>query len=140
MFPVALNTNEVKNSLGTEVEFQLWDKPSRGLIYQKTGESPAYTSRIGVNHAEVGTGLNKRRRSRLYCAIESPNEVDATAPKVTNLVYAVADVPIGGTLLFTQITLAMAHLNSLLSSRGVSTTILYDGTGVGAESLINGSL
>jgi len=139
MLPTTLNTNEVKDSAGAEVEFTRLSTSERALVFAKVGESPAYPVRLKVSHEEVGDGTNKRRRSLVRLDYNLAGQVDTVkASRIS--VYAVADIPIGNLTALTVPATAMAHLTSFLASRGASTTILYDGTGCGAEALINGSL
>jgi hypothetical protein len=48
--------------------------------------------------------------------------------------------PIGGIETNAQAQLVLAYMMSFLASLGASTTILYDGTGNGAKTLLEGSL
>lgn len=140
MYPTNLNTNEVKDATGAEVEYLRSSGPDsvKGLVFAKSGEVPSQTDRLSAKHQEIGSGLNAVRRSRVGFDIVIPGQVDTT--KTCKIqVYAVAVVPTGQLTSLTAVNNAMAKLVSHLASRGASTTILYDGTGVGAEALINGS-
>jgi len=141
MFPTTLNTNEVKNAAGAEVEFQRIVGPGNinGLVYSQIGELPAYPVRLVLNHQEIGSGTKRRRRSRVGFSSSVAGQIDTLTPAVCQA-YAVLDCPIGNLNSNTLLLNTMANLVSLLASRGASTTILYDCTGVGAEALVQGSL
>lgn len=139
MLPQPLVTNEVKNSAGTEQEFSVHDASGRALVYRLAAEVPSQPHRITVSHLDSGSGLSARRRSLVRVDLTIPGQVDTT--KLVKIsCYAVADIPVGQLTALTTVTNVMANLISFLASRGASTTILYDGTGCGAEALINGSL
>lgn len=140
--PTNLNTNEVKNSSGTEVEFTRLgplDTNPRSVQFAYVGESPAYPRRIIASHAFSGTGTALRRRSLVRVNYALIGQVDATKVETISF-YAVADIPQGNLTGVTEMTHAYAYLNSFLSSLGASTTILYDGTGNGGEVLLRQSL
>jgi hypothetical protein len=59
---------------------------------------------------------------------------------VTVSAYVVVDLPVGNLATFDEPKAVLAELMSFCASLGASTTILYDCTGNGAASLINGSL
>lgn len=139
MYPVTLNTNEVKNAAGTEIEFQRLSTSDRSLTFSKVGEIPSQPHRLKVSHQESGSGTSLRRRSLVRFDIVIPGQVDTT--KLESIAaYAVVDAPVGNLTAFTTVTDLVANLVSNLASKGASTTILYDGTGYGAEALINGNL
>jgi hypothetical protein len=138
MFPTNLTTNEVKNAAGSEVEFLRFGViPPRGLVFHKSGEAPNLPHAIDINHVESGAGLRRIRRSRLGVRLDHLL-ADGVTPSFT-LGYTILQSPVGGIADYTYPTLAMAYLMSLTASLGASTTILYDGTGYGAASLINGT-
>jgi hypothetical protein len=138
--PITLNTNEIKNSAGAEVEFsRLENGPGRSLLFAATAETPALLHRLSISHQEIGAGLLRRRRSKVRIDKTSISTVDLITP-VTTSFYSVSDIPVGALAAFTEPTTVCAELISFLASLGASTTILYDGTGNGAAILINGSL
>lgn len=139
MYPATLVTNEVKNAAGTEVEFGRLSASGRQVIFAVSGESPAAPHRITISHVETGSGLSARRRSLLRVDKTVAGQVDTTTTAKISA-YGVTDVPIGNLTSLTEVTNVVAELMSQLASKGASTTILYDGTGYGAEALINGSL
>lgn len=139
MYPTNLNTNEVKNSSGVEVEFERFSSQGRQLVFSQVGETPARPHRITISHQEIGSGASARRRSvvRVDKTIQSD---DPTLINTKISAYAVLDVPIGLINTLSEPKHVVAELVSMLASRGASTTILFDCTGVGAEALVNGSL
>jgi hypothetical protein len=136
-----LNTNEIKNAAGVEVEFQrLGDGPTpRSTVFAQIAESPSLQHRLSIAHQEQGTLMKKRRRSLVRFDKTVVSTVDNVTP-VTVSAYAVIDAPIGALLANTEITNVAAELMSFLASLGASTTILYDCTGNGAKVLVEGGL
>lgn len=137
--PTTLNTNEVKDSAGSEIEFQRWGGVGRELIFAKVGELPAYPHRLSVSHQDSGSLLKLRRRSRVGFSIQHISTVDSATPVVTRA-YIVLDSPIGAIIANTVPTSLLANLISFVGSKGLSTTILYDGTGYGSAAMLEGSL
>jgi len=138
--PLVLNTNEIKDSAGASINFErLGDAMERKLTFFKTGEAPAYQHRLGISHQEIGSGLKGRRRSQVWARKTHISTVDNVTP-VTSLFYTVSDIPIGAITSFTEPYTVFANLLSFLASKGASSTILFNGTGYGAECLILGSL
>lgn len=139
MLPSNLNTNEVKDNAGTEQEFSRIISSERQLIFALVNEVPSKPHRITVSHLETGQGLTRRRRSLIRVDKSVSGEQLTTSIERISA-YCVVDAPVGNLNAVTEITKTVANLVSFLASRGASTTILYDGTGCGSESLINGSL
>lgn len=139
MLPTNLNTNEVKNSAGTEVEFSHYQASGREKIYAQTSENPSQPHRISFRHQETGSGMKARRRSvcRVDKTILSP--VDNLTP-VTVSAYMVVDSPQGALTNTAEVTNVVAELLSLTATTGAATTVLFNGTGTGAVPLIDGSL
>jgi len=136
--PTNLTSNEVKNSAGTEVEFNRYDSGQpRTLVFQKSGELPYLPHKLSIKHSETGTGSSRRRRSVVRVDIASVSGVDATTI-VNTAAYTVIDAPVGHFLTTAEIATALAELGSFLHTTGTSTH-LYDGTGTGAVTLLNGS-
>lgn len=139
MLPTTLNTNEVKERTGAEQEFGRIQTSDRQLVFALLTEVPAKPHRITVSHSETGAGVSRRRRSLVRVDKSISGQIDTT--KIEKIsAYAVVDCPVGNLTAVTDITDTVANLVSFLASRGATTTILYDGTGCGAEALINGSL
>jgi hypothetical protein len=136
----SLVTNEIKNSAGTEVEFtRLSTGPDRSTIFRAVLETPALLHRLSISHQEVGSGLQRRRRSKVRFDKTVLSTVDSITP-VTVSFYTVGDIPVGALAAITEPTHVLAELMSFMASLGATTTILYDGTGNGAVTLLNGDL
>lgn len=139
MLPIALNTNEVKNSAGVEQEFGRLSQSDRSLTFNLLVEPPNAPHRITLSHSEVGSGVARRRRSLIRVDKTVFGTVDPTrAEKIS--AYVVIDVPSGNLGTTAEIANVMANLNSLLSTTGAATTVLFDGSGHGSAVLINGTL
>lgn len=139
MLPNTLNTNEVKDAAGAEVEFTRLSTSDRATEFAKVGESPALPQRLKISHLESGSGFNRRRRSVVRFDKSSTSAVDATQTVITSA-YTVLDVPIGAITTNTEPAAVLAYLMSFIASLGATTTILYDGSGNGAQALITGGL
>jgi len=135
--PSNLLTNEVKNSAGTEVEFNRLSVLDRSVTFAQAGETPNLQHRLKVSHLEVGVGALLRRRS--VVRVDKTITGSSGSPRTISA-YLVLDIPVGDVANFTETTNCAAELLSFCASTGASTTILYDGTGYGAAALINGSL
>lgn len=136
-----LVTNEIKNAAGTEVEFQrLGDGPTpRSTIFAQVSESPSLPHRLSIAHQEQGNGLKKRRRSVYRFDKTVISTVDSVTP-VTIFCYTVLDAPVGAMSASTEFANVLAENLSFGASLGASTTILYDCTGNGAKTLLEGGL
>jgi hypothetical protein len=139
MLSNTLNTNEIKNSAGTEVEFSRLSTSDRRTEFAQISENPALPHRLTIAHQESGSGLNKRRRSVVRFDKTTLSSVDTVTP-VTSSCYIVLDAPTGALTSMAEPANALAELVSFVASLGASTTILYDGTGNGAVALLNGGL
>jgi hypothetical protein len=139
MLSNTLVTNEIKNSSGTEIEFGRLSISDRQTIFATVSEAPSAPHRLTISHLESGAGLKKRRRSLVRFDKTVISSVDSVTP-VTVSAYAVLDSPVGALTANTEPTHVVAELMSFLASSGANTTILYDGTGNGAASLLNGSV
>jgi len=139
MLSNTLNTNEVKNSSGTEVEFSRLSTNERKTEFSQIAETPSQPHRLTIAHQETGESIKKRRRSLVRFDKTVMSGVDATVP-VTVSAYAVLDSPIGALTATTEMGNVLAELMSFLASDGSNTTIKYDGTGSGASALLNGGL
>lgn len=139
MLSNTLNTNEIKNAAGTEVEFSRLSTSQRQTVFAQIAETPSLPHRLTISHIESGTGLKARRRSLVRFDKTVIAGVDNVTP-VTISFYTVADIPVGAMTSITEATNTCAELVSFLASLGASTTILYDGTGNGATALLSGGL
>jgi len=139
MLSNTLVTNEIKNSAGTEVEFSRISTGPRETVFRASSETPALQHRLKIKHQETGAGIKSRRRSVVRFDKTVISSVDSVTP-VTVSAYAVLDTPIGYLSANTEPTHVLAELMSFMASLGATTTILYDGTGNGAQVLLNGDL
>jgi len=139
MLSNTLNTNEIKDAAGAEIEFTRLSISDRDTIFAKISESPALPHRLSIKHQEVGAGLAKRRRSVVRIDKTSVSTVDSATP-VTTSAYVVLDAPVGAITASTEPAAVLANLMSFLATTGSGTTVLFDGSGNGAASLLNGSL
>lgn len=138
MLSTTLNTNEVKNSSGVEIEFQSLGIEGRTHKFAMVGEPYALPVRLTISHEETGSGLKKRRRSLIRFDKTSISGVDAVTP-VSSGAYLVTDTPVGALTSNSPAADVLAMLCSLVSTLGTNTH-LYDGTGNGAQVLLNGTL
>jgi hypothetical protein len=134
-----LITNEIKDRAGAEVEFTQISVGPRESQYKAIAEVPAYPNRLTIKHSESGSGFSLRRRSLVRFDKSVQSAVDTTKTVVIS-VYAVADLPVGAINNNTQFADVVAYLNSFMASLGVTTTILYDGTGNGSRVVLNGEI
>lgn len=134
-----LNTNEIKNPAGTEVEFTRISTGPREGVWKATSETPNLPNRLTIKHSETGSGFNARRRSLVRFDKTIASTVDATK-NVTVSAYAVLDAPVGACAAMADMDDPLAYLMSFVASLGASTTILYDCTGNGARALLNGEI
>jgi hypothetical protein len=141
MLSNTLNTNEVKNAAGTEVELQrLGDGPTpRSTVFGKISEAPSLPLRLTIQHVESGAGLKKRRRSVYRFDETIVSTVDNATP-VTGSAYLVIDAPIGAYATNTPLANLIAYVLSFGATTGAGTTVLFDCTGNGAATLLNGGL
>jgi len=139
MLSNTLNTNEIKDKAGAEVEFARLQSNDRSTVYSQITESPNLPHRLTISHQEIGEGLKKRRRSLIRFDKTSMSGVDATLP-ITTSAYIVLDHPVGASANNDQAANVIAELMSFCATTGAGTTVLFDGTGNGAATLLNGQL
>lgn len=139
MLSNTLNTNEVKNSAGSEVEFTRLSTQDRSTVFAQIAETPSQPHRLSISHQETGTGMKKRRRS--VCRIDKTviSGVDSVTP-ITCSAYVVLDIPVGASTTLAESTNSLAELLSFMATTGQATAVLFDGTGNGAVALLNGGL
>jgi len=133
-----LVTNEIKDSTGAEVEFQRLSTGERTTEFSKIGETPGAPHRLLISHQEVGTGVSRRRRSRIAFEITSLG-ADTVTP-VKNTAYVILDTPVGNQSSYNDAKMVIANLMSFLATTGAATTVLFDCTGNGAKTLTDGSI
>lgn len=139
MLSNTLVTNEVKNAAAVKRDFTRLSIADRSTEFALIGEVPSAPHRLSIKHQETGTGLKQRRRSVIRFDKTSVSDVDSVTP-VTTSAYIVLDAPIGATTTAAQSSEVLANLMSFLATTGAATTVLFDCTGNGAASLVNGSL
>lgn len=139
MLSNTLVTNEIKNSAGTEVQFGRILTLDRRTEFAYDVESPSLPYRLIISHTETGTGLKRRRRSLIRFDKTTMSGVDTTLP-ITTSFYQVLDFPVGAASSSAEAANVIANGMSFTASLGASTTILYDGTGNGAVTLLTGGL
>jgi len=139
MLSNTLNTNEIKNAAGTEVEFQRLSTNERSTVYAQITETPSLPHRMTISHQESGSGMKRRRRSVIRFDKTVISGVDSLTP-ITDSAYIVSDYAVGASSTSAEMANVIAELVSFTASLGASTTILYDGTGNGAATLLNGGL
>jgi hypothetical protein len=139
MLPQNLTTNEVKIAAGTEIEFLHLQQVGRKKEYQQSAEPYARPHRIVVQHEETGEGVNRQRRSNVNVVKNVISDVD-NLTIVPIRVSMTLQVPIGRLVATTEVKNVVAEIISFVASQGATTTILYDCTGYGATSLVDGSL
>lgn len=134
-----LNTNEIKNSAGAEVEFEHVDSDGRTRVFKQVTESYALPHRLSIKHAESGVGIKRVRRSAVRIDKSVVSTVD-TSLVVPISFYTVAVIPIGALLASTEPSHVCAELGSFTYTTGAGTTVLFDGTGNGSVCLLQGSM
>jgi hypothetical protein len=139
MLTNTLNTNEIKNAAGSEEEFTRLSTEGRSTTFARINEQPSYPHRLIISHVETGSGLTRRRRSVVRFDKTVVGQVDATETMRASA-YLVLDSPIGNQTTTALSADVIANLVSFCASLGATTTILFDGTGNGAASLISGGI
>lgn len=139
MLSNTLNTNEIKNSAGTEVEFDHLSGNDRERIFAQKNENPSLMHRLSIKHQETGVGVKRVRRSVTRMDKTILSQVDSVTP-VTISVYKVLVAPVGHLTALTEVAHVNAELSSFCSLTGADNTLRFDGTGNGDAALINGSL
>lgn len=139
MLSNTLNTNEIKNSAGTEVEFSRLSTGDRSTVFAQVSEVPSQPHRLTVSHQEAGSGMKKRRRSLVRFDKTVISGVDSSTP-ITVSAYMVLDYPIGASSTSAEAANVLAELMSFCATTGAATTVLFDCTGNGAKTLLNGDL
>lgn len=139
MLTNTLVSNEVKNAAGTEQEFSRISTVGRQTIFAKANETPSQPHRLTISHQESGNGKTLRRRSLVRFDLTVISDVDNVTP-VNIAAYAVLDAPVGALVSNAKMKDVVANLNSFLSTTGAGTTVLFDGSGNGSLSLLNGEL
>jgi hypothetical protein len=140
MLPDSLNTNQIRNSAGTEIEFEIHEGPvGRLRKWRQVAMIPYLGHYLTVSHQEVGSGLKLVRRSLVRFDKTVLSTVDNLTP-VTISAYTVLVAPVGALATLAEPTTVLAELHSLNASVASATALTLDGTGNGSIALINGSM
>lgn len=135
MLSNTLNTNEIKDASGAEVEFERIAIDNASTTFKQVDEDITTPNRMSISHQHVGSGVNAVRRSLVRFDLSVVNST--TGQKGVCSAYCNLVVPEGMLENMNAPTKVLAQLVSFVASLGASTTILYDGTGNGAASLLN---
>lgn len=134
--PLVLNTNEIKNSAGTEVEFTRKSTQGSTVEYAQTNEAPNREHRLRLANQTLGTGEDERRRSNLRIT----KEVTGVSGKVRTVSWSLTmDIPTGDISDYTEPKNLMAEGLSFCATTGAATAVLFDCTGYGADAIVNGN-
>ncbi len=139
MLANTLNTNEIKNAAGVEREFQRLSQNERATEYGLITETPSLPHRLLISHEETGSGTEKKRRTKIEFKKSSVGGVDSLKT-ATNRCYLVNEIPIGNMTTYDDTKEVLANLMSFLATTGAATTVLFDCTGNGASTVVNGGL
>jgi hypothetical protein len=136
-----LNTNEIKDSAGTEVEFTRlkFSPDGSSTEFAKIGESYAYPHRLRIAHTESGTGVNRRRRSVIGFSLTAVGQVNTTS-SMKGTVQITSDLPVGNMTDQALAKMLIANLLAFVANTGGNTTIQFDCTGNGAQALLTAGL
>jgi hypothetical protein len=138
MLANTLNTNEIKDRSGNEQEFARLSTSERSTEFALITETPSLPFRFNVKHVEIGSGIDKRRRSVIRFDKTVAGEVDTTKPAVDSA-YIVLDTNVGNHTSYNNAKDVLAALTSFVATVATS-TIALDGTGNGAGVLLSGGL
>jgi hypothetical protein len=133
-----LNTNEVKDRAGAEIELERRSTgPGQITEFKKLSETAGLPVRLSIKHETSGTGIKETRRS----VVEAINTVEnSDGEKVTSIARFSVVHPSGLADDFNGLKDAIAMILSFCATTGAGTTVLLDGSGSGANALINEGL
>jgi len=136
-----LNTNQVKNAAGTEIEFELKSRSENRAEWKKTSEVPGLPFRLVVQHQNIGSGVNQRRRSNLSILKLNQGGIDALKSVKTVCSFTL-DIPVGNmpNQNLDDAKEVLAAAISMIASTGADTVVKFDGTGTAASALLNETL
>jgi len=137
MLTNTLNTNEVKDSSGVEVELSRLSIDTRATEFAVITETPVAPHRLKISHLEIGKSSTMRRRSVVRI---DKTVTGADGMPVICSAYIVLDIPIGNLSAYSEPKNVLAELLSFCATTGAATTVLFDCSGNGASVLINGGL
>jgi len=136
MLVTNLNTNEIKNHLAVEREFQKVKSGDYRSEFALIGESPSSPFRLIVSHQETGIGLARRCRSMTRFDKTAVSVWDGTR-FVKDSCYLIVDRSLGDQNDDSTPKELLACLGSFMYTLGGTTTFLYDGTGTGAANMLS---
>lgn len=137
MLPTSLNTNEIKNAAGTEVEFGRQFTEGRKTVFEVSPKVPNRPHLITVQHSTSGKGSMLRRRSNVTVS----KDIDGADTSVTYIrVSCTLDIPEGNIADLDDVKDVMAELISGLASTGADTVVKFDCSGTLTQPLLNGSV
>lgn len=136
--PTTLNTNEVKNAAGSEVEFALREINGGTRVFRQVGEPFNRPHSFTFKTEEVGEGFNKVRKTMNRIDKVVASDVDPTK-LVRVSTYTVVIAPCGALTTNAEVANVFAELGSFNHTLGTNTHV-YDGTAPGAKALINGDI
>lgn len=139
MLPNLLNTNEIKGSNGVEIEFTRLSSANLSTLFGCPTVAPSTPNVLSIKHTETGSGLSRVRRSVVRFDLDHFGSVDTTKMCRSSF-YTVGVLPIGNLGDLVAPKVCLAELMSFLATTGVATTVLFDGTGNGAQCLLNGTI
>lgn len=134
MLTSTLNTNEIKDSAGVEVEFTKVESAGRSVVFRKVNEAPNLQHRLSIRHEEIGSGEDLRRRSATRFDLEV---IGVSGKKRKGSAYLVTDSPIGDLPDLSNPKMVLANLLSFFATTGAGTTVLFDCSGTGAQAHLN---
>lgn len=137
VLPTNLNTNEVKDRAGVEIEFNRYESEGRQLIFAASNEVPSAPHRLKVAHQETGSGLTAVRRSAVI--IDKTVTGKSGKPVVIRM-QKTGVIPVGELDNLDAVKDVSAELDSFCATTGAGTTVLFDGSGNGSSAVINGSM
>jgi hypothetical protein len=140
MLPDNLTANQVKNRAGVAIPFAYVDGPGgRSRTYKSTSAAPYLPHTIVVQHREVGKGVDMIRQSNVTIVKKVVSAVD---PTKTTLIRESRTLYVqeGHLADMNDVKDVAANMNSFCSTTGAATVVLFDGTGLGTDALVNGTL
>lgn len=132
-----LNTNEVKDASGAEVEFERISIQGTSTIFKKITETAGLPYRLKIAHTTSGTGKNAVRRSVVRFEKTSENTAGDKVPSAAQLTLI---HPEGVADNYDDAKALIANIMSFCATTGAATTVLFDCTGNGAKTLLDQSL
>lgn len=137
MLSTSLLTNEVKDRLGVEQEFEHHDLSGRTHIYRRKGQAPSLPTYLKIAHQVTGVSTSTVRRS----VVRVDKSVVGKSGKVVNVsCYKVWVVPEGELDDLEDVQDVSANIDSFCATTGAANVVLFDGSGNGDSAGINGDV